>query len=356
METGAVAEYDAKQDSTAPIPALPQIVGYCVIALTGIAFGCLILNALITRPYWNPRIEIVSDVLDALAANRTEINIAFVGSSRLNSEVDPLDFDARNNEAGMATTSFVLWIPDTAVGDLDFMLETLANTELPQLDYVVIEPRLLPLPASASTFRGLASSGNSARLRYIYNLERTGELFSRVISANPLTPSDAKTLTLLTLMGMANISNLGVLPDLLLPFPENKAQDIRIARHRGHMPSKPSSMRKFVLAGPEVDVREYSSASRFQTKSLETLIDRIESMGAKPVIFMPPVRSGIGTEKALRDMVAANFPGIPVLDYTGLAARGEILQDDENWIDDIHLSLEGSQRFAEQLSKDWLDE
>ena len=350
-----MAEYDAQQRATAPIPVMPQRLLYCLLALTGLAAGCITWNVLITRHYWNPRIEIVSEVLDALAMNRTQIDVVFVGSSRLNSGVDPLILDARNDAAGTATTSFTFWIPDTAAGDLDFMLETLREIELPQLEYVVIEPRLLPVPASVSTFRGLAYSGYSTRLRYIYDLARTEKLLGMVLAASSLTVSDAKNIVLLTAMGLANFSNLGVLPDILLPYPDKTARDSSIALHRGHKPSKPSSARKFELGEPQMDVREYAAARQFDALTLDYLLGKIESMSATPVVFLPPIRSGVGREKALRDLVRTNFPGLLILDYTDLAGRGGLLYDDENWIDEIHLSLEGSERLSEQLSKDWLD-
>lgn len=349
-----MSEYDQQIDCSIECVGNVRRVAYVGLGLLGLVAGCLLINSLVTRVFWKPDLGTLSDRIAVLREHRDEIDTVFIGSSRIQSAVNPLLFDEQMAAAGLSSSSYNLWIPGSAYADLLFALGAIGEANLPNLKYVVIEPLLKTAP----DLRIGQDHNNaySARVRYVYTPERI--VPSLALARDSLRPLQARIndMFVLTSIGAIHLSNLGVLPDIFLHEPRSEPVQDNAWSYRGHeLPKDEATLtiEGFADTEPQIDAG-YRVLGETEARALARFIARTRQLGAEPVFLIPPSYVDIGEQRAIYESLVTRFPDIAVISYIVDEPRQALYDNPGYWVDNRgHLGLNGSRYFSTQLARDW---
>lgn len=152
-----------------------------------------------------PDVPEVREKLRYLHRHRDEIDIIFVGSSRIRRQISPALFDKRLQAKGHSMRSYNLGIDAMTFPELPYLLDRVLALKMPRLRYVFID--LNPLRRKISE----GYDENSLRAVYWHDIKHTAMVL-RAIVHDPTPPSRGEAMRLAGAhlrMMCRNYSNLG---------------------------------------------------------------------------------------------------------------------------------------------------
>lgn len=152
-----------------------------------------------------PDVAEVREKLRYLERHRAEIDVIFVGSSRIRRQISPALFDKRLQAKGHSIRSYNLGIDAMTFPELPYVLDRVLALKMPRLRYVFID--LNPLRRKI----GEGYDENSLRAVYWHDIKHTAMVL-RAILHDPIPPSRGEALHLVGAhlrMMCRNYSNLG---------------------------------------------------------------------------------------------------------------------------------------------------
>lgn len=341
--------------------SLRQVLILALAFTAGLCGGALALNRLITRPFWHPALGRFDAIAADVYALRDRIDVLFVGTSHVMTNVDPRRFD---EAAG--TFSYNASVEGLRVAERDWLLGKALASGLTKLRYVLVKPDQWLHTDVTNAF--------STRARYFDTLEEAvHDGRARLAENKPLVPYRVGTAGMIAFGTLVHHANLGVLAELLLPakpWHDTAGAGVRheggrwtLGETRGFDPLALGDQRNFggrrldepypVDAGQlDAPSREYSAS---EIAELARLFAQIRELGAQPVVFVPPVGNDHLVET--RDLVAAlraHFTDVPLLALDYSSGHRELYGKLSFWDDWNHLSPEGAALFTSLLAKAFL--
>jgi hypothetical protein len=333
-----------------------DLVAFGAISAWALVVGCLLLNLTVTRPFWRPDLGILDDKFRALAAQKDEVDLVFLGTSRINQGIDPEAFDAAARNAGAPVHSFNLGVEDMKCQEYWMCLDEISRMPLPRLKWVVVEPTQ-NLTLSPSHYL-------TARSRYLSRWETVPPAVRSKWSAQrPLLRRAQAVASIIAAWG-THAANLGVLSDLHLPaLPEKAgAQSPRIVRGG---PAEQTTIEEDRERVDRYAARRSRAASRRpvlpdlpaivpadEVRIQEILFSRIRRIGARPVILFPPQIVKLDLMRASEAAARRAGPDLPHREYYPGAGPEWLYENSAYWRDSGHLSLEGARVFSSKLATD----
>jgi hypothetical protein len=343
-------------------PATAQRRGVVCFAVSLAATSALLHAALEAR--LPPRVTLAAPEKLALLERTAPVDIVFLGTSRVHTDVDPRVVDAQLRDAGLPWRSFNLGVPALTVVEeqrLAFWLKTLGRPPR----YVLLEPVLHANAElqNASTDRVIAGH-DPAATRLLIELAASTD-------ASPLRKLRFIALHLLAFGYDA--FNVGKVPRLLVTaaVPAVAAADER-PRGFGPVDAGPASddpHRALMSSGEALRMlREAcrlegggASLPEAQAEAMRRLLETVRSLGAVPVFLLPPrfdwdaeggrtVINRSAVHRFLRTH-ARELPAVPILRYDDPNQVPELFEP-RLWFDSNHLNSEGARIFSERLGRD----
>lgn len=339
---------------------LRLVIGSAVVLIAFVAC-CLLVRRIL--PF--PQVYRVGPKVTYFRAHGDEYDTLFVGSSRINHQVIPQQFDEVTRAAGVPTKSFNAGIAGMRPPEDTYYFEQLVANRPKNLRWVFIEvndvrPRMdwnvrgtmraqyWHDPTRLSLMlRRLSSRGNAKQLplamRWHYlseNLEEAvqhvdffvremsnfgkGDFLSdRLISA----PDYEKTLSQYLGPGLRGFIETGRGETLIPSYKE------QFYRERADRMEKPA---------------ERDATDLISQENLERMIALTEQLGATPILIIPPV-----TIKRVFYPSPERVQKTLVLDFDD-PVKYPVLYDDAHRLDPDHLNTAGAHEFTRLLAEHWL--
>lgn len=312
-------------------------------------------------------IPIVRSKIEHFAIAHDEYDTVFVGSSRVHYQIIPSLFDRLTREAGLPTASFNAGVAGMRPPETHFLFDQLMRTPPKNLRWVFIE--LSSLRTSLEDDRE-----STEREVYWHDLPRTWSLFHRAM----VTKLDGKKRRFRKAFGdvvsqlgeftghlklfLMNVTNFGrgsiltarlVDPPQTLPAPQGSGT--LLDQHDGwEHAGRPEE-----ISGEDLEEFNESLAERREKpatkewsdiasqRALASLVKRVERLGARAVLVVPPVTS------------RRNFHPLPelaeramVLDFSGIDQYPELFEQ-RHRLDSEHVNTAGSAIFTRELAREW---
>jgi ribosomal protein S15P/S13E len=331
-----------------------------VIAFAG---ACVVIRE--TFPF--PDVPIVRSKLVHFEAHRNDFDTLFIGTSRIHYQVIPALFDEKAAAAGMPTTSFNAGIAALRPPEDSYFLDRLLAARPGKLRWVFIEINSIRTDI-ARDHKG------TMRAQYWHDWPRLWLMWQRVTALKPTEKrrSPAKVWRELRepladfpqhldlfAREMSNLGRGDFLTRQLLykPAPWDPAQgghlgdDLRgwTETSRGEEMT-PENQARFEqeraarLVKPSV--RDTSDPA--SQRALEEMIEKIERLGATPVLIVAPV-----TAKKVFVPRPERAQRTIVLDFSD-PARFPELYENRNRLDTDHLNTAGAKVFTRLVVEHWL--
>lgn len=354
-----MAEYRNYQLTAGSRVSIGRAVAVLASAIVSVLFVFYLISFQITKPLWHPPQGVIDKKFQQLSSLSDEVNWVFVGPSHLEKGVVTSLFDRQNNARDWPTSSYNLSMVGTTFIENRALLQRLAAMNLKNLQYVVYEPRLKLVPDPDNLF--------TRRVRYHYDFAAVSEAVSVRMSSQRSTMRSLLSSSVLSLTYLLNLSNLGVLSDLLLPAPAAvSAKEEPLHSDRGYISYRmrlgeqyEGRHRQYIRDVMERDLFSFDEARGYRPLSQQELqivltdISLIEAMGATPIILLPPSANLPGLHRALAEALSVARPQLAVLDYS-YRQQGSffIYHSPQWWFDDDHLSDAGAELFTARLAED----
>lgn len=299
----------------------------------------------------------------ALLERMGPVDVVFVGTSRVDTDIDPRVVDEGLGAAGLPLRSFNLGVPALTVVEEQRLVVRLGSLGRPPRT-VVVEPVLHANAElyNVSTDRVIASHDAAAtrlQLDYVASTE-----------ARPLRKLRFASLHVLAFA--YDGFNVGKGPRLLAGAPDRDAPLDPGARGFGRPGAglAPDDAHRTLMVSGEA-FRMLRAASRFdssgaslseaQTAVLRRVLQAVRGMGAVPILLLPPrfdwdaedgrtVINRSAVHRFLRTR-ARELPEVPILRYDDPNQTPE-LYEPGLWFDSNHLNAEGARIFSERLGRD----
>jgi len=313
-------------------------------------------------------VPLVRAKIEHFAERHDGYDTLFLGSSRIYYQIIPAIFDQLTAEAGRPTRTFNAAIAGMRPPEDAFYLDTLLRTPPAHLRWVFIELAGLRTAVDRDKI-------GTVRAVYWHDWERLCLLFQRALYIKPDTKKRKWRQTLknqveplqefgahlaLFLQHQTNFGRGTILSSQLIsrrqPRPKGSGGPLGDDRS-GWVPTG----RPEVMAGTQLaDFYEALAARRAQKpvgdeldpisqQALEIMIEKIEKLGATPVLIVPPTtnrRNFIPTaERAKKTLV---------LDFCDLEKYPE-LYEHRYRLDTDHLNTEGAAIFTRLFARTWLE-
>jgi hypothetical protein len=333
-----------------------DLVVFGAISACALVVGCLLLNLTVTRPFWRPDLGLLDEKFRALAAQKDEVDLVFLGTSRINQGIDPEAFDDAARQAGAPVRSFNLGVEDMKCQEYWMCLDEISRMPLSRLKWVVVEPTQ-NLTLSPSHYL-------TARSRYLSRWETVPPAVRSKWSAQrPLLRRAQAVASILAAYG-THAANLGVLSDLHLPaLPEKPGKEpSRIARGG---PAEQTTIAEDRERVERYAARQSQAGKRQpllpdspaivpadEVRIQEILFSRIRKVGANPVILFPPQMVKLDLMRAAEAAARRADPDLPHREYYRGAGPEWLYENSAYWRDSGHLSLEGARVFSSTLATD----
>lgn len=317
----------------------------------GFVVTAVVINLAVTNNYWRPNIS-QFDKLAELALISDRVNVLFVGSSHYTHGIIPELFDATTEACGVTTNSYNLSVDGLFVYEQLDLLRELQDLKLPNLEYVVCEPRILSTPVLGQVM--------SHRVRYASTAWNT--LLSMGLkyysSRPPRLINDVGAYGMKAIAFGIHLSNIGVLSDCLLPDPvPPKAPTLDPLR--GYEPyatpyargDEPAPLRYSPEAGNPIHPSEY------ETDLLVRAVTLVKELGAEPIVAVTPfdpASRDIRLQSGMPLGLPRRFPGLKVLNYAYDGEPKGVYLHPEFWYDRDHINDAGARLFTAQLARDFV--
>jgi hypothetical protein len=333
-----------------------DVVTFGVFSACALVVGCLLLNLTVTRPFWRPDLGILDDKFRALAAQKDEVDLVFLGTSRINQGIDPESFDSAAHEAGVPVHSFNLGVEDMKCQEYWMCLDEISRMPLSRLKWVVVEPTQ-NLTLSPSHYL-------TARSRYLSRWETVlPAVRSKWSAQRPLLRRAQAVASILGAYG-THAANLGVLSELHLPALGKKpgTEPSRIVRggpseqttveEDRHRVERYAARRSRAGKKPPVLPALPATVPADEVRIQEILFSRIRNAGAQPVILFPPQIVSLDLMRASEAASRRAGPDLPHREYYFGAGPEWLYENAAYWRDSGHLSLAGARVFSAKLATD----
>jgi hypothetical protein len=328
-----------------------------------LAAGSALLHAALEQRL-PPRIVLAAPGKLAALERLSPVDVVFIGTSRVHTDVDPRVVDARLRDAGRAWRSFNLGVPALTIVEELRLVERLRALPAPPR-YVILEPVLNANAElqNVSTDRVIAGHDPAATRLQLAWVAST--------DARPLRKLRFAALHLLALG--YDLLNVGKVPRLLhrTPDPGDASVDDGARGFASVDPSgsAPDPHRDLMASGRAFQMLR--EASRFdpsgpplpevQADTLEGVLQSVRSLGSVPVLLLPPrfdwdaedgrtVINRSALDRFLRTH-AREHASVPLLRYDDPGQAAD-LYDPGLWSDSNHLNADGARLFSERLGRD----
>jgi hypothetical protein len=312
-----------------------------------------------------PQVYRVGAKVSYFRAHGDEFDTVFIGSSRINHQVIPAQFDALTRAAGVPTKSFNAGIAGMRPPEDTYFFEQLVANRPKHLRWVFIEvndihPRMdwnvrgtmraqyWHDPARLSLMlRRLSSRGNAKRLTMAARWRNLGENFEEAVDHVGFFVRE-----------MTNFGKGDFLSDRLITAPDS---DKTLAQFLGPgLTGFIETGRGETLVPSYTDQFHRERADRLEKpaerdagdlvsqENLERMIAITEQLGATPVLLIPPV-----TIKRVFYPTPARAKRTLVLDFDDPVKYPE-LYDDAHRLDPDHLNTAGAREFTRLIAEHWL--
>lgn len=333
------------------------ILGAIVLLLSGVL--------LCADPFSD--VEVAGAKLEYLAGHAADYDTIFVGSSYVFREFSPAVFDRETAAAGLQTHSFNLGVPGMDPPETYYVIDRLLAMQPPNLRYVVVEldyfratvrPRNVhtrrfdywhdsvrtaesvrgSLEFRAGWRKGVKDSGthSAAFLRRFFNLGRGRAIAERLIGvasagdAAALGPDGDGFLALDDDPGQLT----GLRRDFFEAFEEDR-YDEKLAQ---------------LKRGDVADDERGTGVGRIDLDALQRTIERIERVGARPILIIPPCLA------TRADLVRMLVHGVhtDVLAFNDPDAFPELYEPRYRF-DVGHLNREGAELFSAMVARRFVE-
>ncbi|MGB8167091.1 MAG: hypothetical protein WCF18_06340 [Chthoniobacteraceae bacterium] len=331
----------------------------------GLCGGCWAIREAL--PF--PEVALVKPKIMHFAAHHDDYDTLFLGSSRIYYQIIPALFDRLAAEQGLPTRSFNAAIAGMRPPEDAYYLDYLLRSPPKKLRWVFIELAGLRTAVDRDKI-------GTVRAVYWHDWARLCVLFKRALVAKPDTKKRKWQRTLenrlepfgdffdhvpLFIQNQTNLGRASLLTSRLTydgprPTPAPRAtlgEDLA-----GWIPTG----RPEVMAGAELASFDKALAERRVTKplrdpgdpvsqlALETMIAKVEKLGATPVLIVPPTTNKRNFVPS-REREAETI----VLDFCDLEKFPE-LYEHRYRLDTDHLNTAGAEVFTRTFVKTWADE
>ena len=298
--------------------------------------------------------------------HRDEVDLVYLGSSRVFRSFVPEVIDAELEARGHEIRSLNLGIPGMGDFEVDWMLREVLNADPERLRFVVLEPGLFdPRIFSTANHHSPRSLGWHATRGTRAVLEATAladleEAERRRLSRDhieawlrhSLNLGQGRRILSLLLRGDADADEHGLHPQVLarghgyLALEEHETEEV--LSRRAHFLGDPEG-HALRAARIEPARLQRPSLDRYPLGVLLDQIEAIRSAGAEPIFVLPPSSSGRSIVLSLAD--AGHLPVL--LDFNSPAKHPELFRSDARF-DRNHLTaaaaVEFSRLFAARLA------
>jgi hypothetical protein len=331
----------------------------------GLCGGCWAIREAL--PF--PDVPLVKSKIEHLARHHDDYDTLFVGSSRMYYQIIPALFDQLTAEHGLATKSFNAGIAGMRPPEDAYYLDYILRNPPKHLRWVFIELAGLRTAVDRDKV-------GTVRAVYWHDLPRLAVLLKRALNPKPeakkrkwkkrfgdLVESFGEFYDHLPLF-VRNQTNLGrgvILTGRLTydgPRASGPAMSVIGKDLAGWIPTgRPEVMSgqdladfNEALAEREVNPAYHDLGEPVSQEALETMIAKIEKLGATPVLVVPPTtnkRNFFPTPERARKTI--------VLDFCDLKKFPE-LYERRYRLDTDHLNTEGASVFTRVFVKTWTEE
>lgn len=357
-------------ESPSSLCAMPRTVRVLRAVVSGAAFfaGVLLASYAIRSQLPMRDVQVVRPKLEYLAAHTEEYDTLLLGSSRVAFQLLPSILDETMAAGGVHLRTFNAAVAGMRPPEDGYLLDLLLEHPPKHLRWVVLE--LQDLRASFDSHRG------TVRSLYWHDWTRTRlvaqSAFSKVAAVDrkkhrPLSKRaddwlEASTLVCehLSLL-LTNSVNLGRGPDFVEQFlrgkPKKDHSKVALgSRQDGYTPAfRSETMNENERSGLEKGVADRRAkpakpdyADATSQYALGRMIQKIEKLGARVVLLVPPTVS------------RHNFYPLPevakqaiILDYSDIAKYADLYKNEHRY-DREHVNIEGSRLFTRVFAEEWL--
>ncbi len=333
--------------------------------ILGLGVGCAAIREAL--PF--PDVPLVRAKLEHFAVHHDEYDALFLGSSRIYYQIIPAIFDQLTASAGVPTKSFNAAIAGMRPPEDAYYLDQLLETPPKNLRWVFIELAGIRTGVDRDKI-------GTIRAVYWHDWERLWILFRRALYAKPETKKRKWARTLenrlepfgdfldhipLFIRAQANLGRSSILTSRLISdTPRRSAPAVGVLGSdlAGWIPTG----RPEEIAGVQLKDYDEALAERRSEKperdegdpvsqdALEAMCDRIEKLGATPVLIVPPTtnrRNFFPTREREKKTI--------VLDFCDLDKFPELFEQ-RHRLDTDHLNTAGAEIFTRIFAQRWVEE
>jgi len=328
--------------------------GLALLALVGFLLGCLLINATVTRYWWQPDLGGYTRKLEALAAHATDINTIVIGSSHVQYGFRAAQFETELAGRGITNTTFKLAIPSLTTAWTLHTLKQVQQLNLPNLRFIVVEPRVYPVSDLATRTRWRNAA--SLRSRYISTWPNTQASMELVWASKIALRRKLIDSIQLTYQLVQHVANIGVLQQISLPATDDTQAVAAIWQERGGNITADGAIRGDMrLVAPDSNAG-YRPLSGREQDYLQTIIATIQSMGAQPVFLFVPGRDDPGLRREIRAQLLELQPSMTILGDTSFTQATGTYSDSTLWWDTDHLNSAGAHAFTADIATQWANQ
>jgi hypothetical protein len=348
-----MSEYRSRNAEHISHTSSRQALSLVVLGLTGFLVSCLAINLTITRNLWKPDLGTYSDRLDALREHAADVDTIFLGSSHVQYGIDPVAYDESVARQGLSSSSFKLSVRSLSVPWVLHTLEELQRIDFPNLRQILIEPRVYPLSDLNSSAKW--KNAYSVRSRFISGLSNTWLSGGILWSSNiPVRKKLLDSVHLAHNLAL-NVSNIGVLPNVVLQFPADQAAIRTEWLTRGGAAPAAGSIRSEPMFTTPDENAGYRPLSAAEVSYLNNIGSRVEKTGAETVFIFLPGRDDPGLRKSIKETLLNSIPPAKVIGDSIFTQASGTFSADKYWWDTDHLNQEGAKLFSAQLAEQWAE-
>lgn len=302
-----------------------------------------------------PHSEAIEQKWQEFASVADECDVLFVGTSRVERNLDPAAFDAALGRQGLNVRSFNFGLPRMSILEAEVLLDRLAVRRPRRLKLVVIEPTLYVFDLDNWT---------NQRELATHDWPRTRQAIVHTLAAerrHGAAWSDCLCYAMPHLLSFACRSvNLGQAAPLVFP-PPAAAEPLVQPPAAGYRPLPVARderaawrerFRRFLALPEPPDWRGTPLADQ-ELAYYRRLLSRVRRLGAEPVLMAAPRVKRDSHMVAVLESRRTHFAETPLVDY--LRGHGdESLYSIDNWHDFDHLNADGARRLARLAARDLL--
>ncbi len=315
-----------------------------------------------------PDVPLVTPKIERLAVHHDDYDTLFLGSSRIYYQIIPALFDRLAAERGLPTHSFNAGIAGMRPPEDAFYLDTILRHPPKNLRWVFIELAGLRTAVDSDKIgtvravywhdwarlrvlfqRALAVQPNGKKRKWSRSFWNRFEPFGDFADHLPLFLQNETNLGRGAILSAHLISNVA---RHALPAPATLGADyagwVRTGRPEEMTGSDLADFDK-ALAERRVEKSTHDPGDPVSQQALETMLAKIEKLGATPVLVVPPKMS-----KRNFFPTAARAQKTIVLDFCDLEKFPE-LYEHRYRLDTDHLNTAGAEVFTRLFTKEWAD-